>query len=215
MPKHTRVPSSAAHRYSALPVTLAPSSTQAEMYNARMSMAAYYPDAQAAASLQLQPDQQYANYINTGAAPAAGPEPVPTPQPMTQPRAASTAWSKEDDEALMSARASGLNWTQIQQRYFPTKTPNACRKRHERLIERKTADSWDKSDFEKLSMAYMSMRREIWTPLAARVGEKWTVVEQKVSSIRDPARTTYPIFFVLLLLLLLLFHCCVRLTVTL
>jgi hypothetical protein len=28
----------------------------------------------------------------------------------------------------------------------------------------------------------MMMRKEIWGPLAARVGEKWNVVEQKVRS---------------------------------
>lgn len=157
------------------------------MYGTRMPMSTYYPDVQAAASLQLQADQQYTTYMNSAPAPAAGPETAPAPQPMTQPRAASTAWSKEDDETLMSARASGLNWSQIQQRYFSSKTSNACRKRHERLIERKTADNWNKTDFERLSMEYMRIRKEIWTPLATQVGEKWNVVEQKVSASSSPS----------------------------
>ncbi|SPO06150.1 uncharacterized protein DNG_08839 [Cephalotrichum gorgonifer] len=182
MPKHSRVSSSSHHRYNAIPVpvSLNASSTQSDMYNTRMSMSAYYPDAQAA-SLQLQADQQY-TYMAAAPTQPSGHESVPVPQPMSQPRAASAAWSKDDDESLMNARASGLNWSQIQQRYFPSKTPNACRKRHERLIERKTADNWNKSDFERLSMEYMRMRKEIWSPLAERVGEKWNVVEQKCMS---------------------------------
>lgn len=189
MPKHTRASSSSQHRYNALPVSLPQSSNQAELYNARMPMA-YYTEVQAATGLQLQADPQYATYMNA-AAPAEH-DAVQAPQPMAQSRAASTAWSKEDDEALMNARASGLNWSQIQQRCFTSKTPNACRKRHERLIERKTADNWNKTDFERLSMEYMRMRKEIWAPLAAQVGEKWNVVEQKVRgpmTLTDPSHT--------------------------
>lgn len=150
------------------------------MYNARMNMAAYYPDVQTA-SMHIHPEQQYTTYMDPAPAPAAGPEAVPAPQPIPQTRTPSTAWSKEDDENLLRARAQGLNWGQIQSKYFPSKTPNACRKRHERLMERKSADNWDKTNFEKLSMEYMDMRKEIWAPLAARVGQKWTVVESKVS----------------------------------
>lgn len=185
MPKHARTPSSSTHRYSALPVTLAPSSTQ-DMYNARMNMAAYYPDVQAAASMHLHPEQQYATYMDPAPAPAARPEALPASQPIPQTRTPSTAWSKEDDENLLRARAQGLNWGQIQSKHFGSKTSNACRKRHERLIERRTADNWDKTNFEKLSMEYMHMRKEIWSPLAARVGQKWTVVESKVSVSKEP-----------------------------
>ena len=147
-----------------------------------MSMSAYYPDVQTAASLQLQPDQQYTTYMGHAPAPVAAPETVPAPQQVAQARATSSAWSKEDDETLMTARAQGLNWSQIKNTHFPIKTPNACRKRHERLIERKTTDNWDKADFERLSMEYMRMRKEIWSPLAQQVGQKWTVVEHKAST---------------------------------
>ena len=151
------------------------------MYNTRISMSTYYPDVQATqAPLQLQHDHQYDQYMAAAPTAASLHEAVPTQQSMMRHRASSGAWSKEDDETLMSARASGLNWSQIQQKYFSTKSPNACRKRHERLIEQKTADNWNKSDFERLSMEYMKMRKEIWAPLAAQVGEKWNVVEQKV-----------------------------------
>ena len=49
----------------------------------------------------------------------------------------SAPWSQEDDLQLTKARSEGLNWGPITSRYFPMKTPNACRKRHERLMEKR------------------------------------------------------------------------------
>jgi hypothetical protein len=95
-------------------------------------------------------------------------------------RPSSGAWNPTDDQTLMAARAQGMNWAPIQQAYFPTKTPNACRKRHERLMERRSADDWDGLKLETLAKNYMGMRREIWSGLASVTGEKWNVVEQKV-----------------------------------
>lgn len=106
---------------------------------------------------------------------------VPASSLPAQHRASSGAWNATDDQTLLGARASGQNWAQIQQNYFPTKTPNACRKRHERLMERKGADDWDSRKLEIMAKEYMSLRKEIWAPLAQRTGEKWNVVEQKVS----------------------------------
>lgn len=82
----------------------------------------------------------------------------------------------------MQARAQGMNWQPIQQAYFQGKTPNACRKRHERLMERRSGEDWDGVKLEKLADTYMRMRREIWQGLANATGEKWNVVEQKVRS---------------------------------
>lgn len=93
----------------------------------------------------------------------------------------SGAWNPQDDQTLMAARAQGMNWAPIQSAYFPSKTPNACRKRHERLMERRSIDDWDEMKLENLAKHYMAMRKEIWAPLAAQTGEKWNVVEQKVS----------------------------------
>ncbi|PBP26316.1 myb family transcription factor [Diplocarpon rosae] len=111
------------------------------------------------------------------------------PQQQTQPpppppslRPSSGAWTPSDDQTLMTARAQGLNWAPIQHAYFPSKTPNACRKRHERLMERRSADDWDSLKLENLAKKYMAMRREIWAALAAQTGEKWNVVEQKCMS---------------------------------
>lgn len=89
-------------------------------------------------------------------------------------------WSTSDDKTLIEARARGLNWNQISMELFPSKSPNACRKRHECLMERQTDEQWDGVQLGVLAQAYMEARREMWTVLAARVGEKWTIVEQKV-----------------------------------
>ncbi|KAF2476241.1 uncharacterized protein BDR25DRAFT_277253 [Lindgomyces ingoldianus] len=91
----------------------------------------------------------------------------------------SSSWSAKDDETLISARAQGLNWNQIAPRHFSSKTPNACRKRHERLMEKQHAEQWDGVKLEDLAQAYMNVRREMWSILAAQVGEKWQLVEQK------------------------------------
>ena len=94
----------------------------------------------------------------------------------------SSSWSAQDDETLIQARTQGLNWNQIAPKYFPNKSPNACRKRHERLMERMNAEQWDGVKLDVLAQAYMEVRREMWSLLAARVGEKWQLVETKVSS---------------------------------
>jgi hypothetical protein len=92
----------------------------------------------------------------------------------------SSSWSAKEDETLIAARAQGLNWNQIAPKHFPSKSPNACRKRHERLMERQNAEQWDGVKLDVLAQAYMEVRRDMWGLLAARVNEKWQVVEQKV-----------------------------------
>lgn len=47
------------------------------------------------------------------------------------------AWSRSDDIKLSLCRAHGLSWEQIKARYFPTKSSNACRTRHELLMNLK------------------------------------------------------------------------------
>ncbi|KAF1365701.1 hypothetical protein EJ07DRAFT_94132 [Lizonia empirigonia] len=91
----------------------------------------------------------------------------------------SSSWSAQDDEKLIQARTQGLNWNQIAPKHFPNKSPNACRKRHERLMERMNAEQWDGVKLDVLAQAYMEVRREMWSVLAARVGEKWQLVETK------------------------------------
>lgn len=92
----------------------------------------------------------------------------------------SSSWSIKDDEILIAARAQGLNWNQIAPKHFPAKSPNACRKRHERLMERKRPEEWDGIKLDVLAQGYINARCEMWSILAARVGVKWQLVEQKV-----------------------------------
>ncbi|KAI9849475.1 MAG: hypothetical protein M1837_004095 [Sclerophora amabilis] len=91
----------------------------------------------------------------------------------------STAWTPSEDQILMNTRAQGLNWAPIQQAHFPNKTPNACRKRHERLMERRNAEDWDADKLESLAKEYLNLRKDMWSMLANQVGEKWQVVEAK------------------------------------
>ena len=75
-----------------------------------------------------------------------------------------------------------MNWQPIANHHFPHKTANACRKRHERLIERRQVEDWDAEKLERLAMEYETVRREMWEVLAARLGEGWKTVEAKVST---------------------------------
>jgi hypothetical protein len=173
MPELTR--GNGHHRYSA-GANLSPSTMS--YYNGRpIASAGYYPGGNASPSYESyavapldipQVDPSAGGPVGVGALPS-------------QHRASSGAWSPHDDQTLLAARASGKNWGQIQAAYFPNKTSNACRKRHERLMDRRGTDDFDTYKMERLAKEYMSMRKDIWQGLAARTGEKWSVVEQKVS----------------------------------
>ena len=90
-------------------------------------------------------------------------------------------WPPENDELLMRARSQGLDWHVIAGQHFPDKTANACRKRHERLMEkRNSAGNWDGVKIETLAKAYVDVREQMWEILADRVGEPWQNVEAKV-----------------------------------
>ena len=93
----------------------------------------------------------------------------------------------------MQARHQGLNWQPIATKYFPDKSANACRKRHERLMEKRSnADDWDGAKMEALARAYNDVREQMWRLLADRIGgEKWQIVEAKVSS-KPLTQTSHP-----------------------
>lgn len=93
-------------------------------------------------------------------------------------------WTAAEDRTLLEARAGGQNWAELQRTHFPGKTANACRKRYERLVERRGIQDRGGRRLERVAGAYMAMRREIWGGLAARLGMKWEVVEALVSLIR-------------------------------
>ena len=90
------------------------------------------------------------------------------------------SWSAADDRTLMLARSRGQGWADIRKNHFPTRTPNACRKRWERLMERPGAVEKDGQRMQRISDEYMAMRKAIWSPLAERMGESWQWVEAQV-----------------------------------
>lgn len=108
------------------------------------------------------------------------PSQIPGPLTTQTNERSSAAWSTEDDNLLMRCRTSGMNWQPIATNHFPTKTPNACRKRHERLMEKRNAESWDGLKIEDLARAYMGCRETMWRMVGEKVGEKWNIVEMKV-----------------------------------
>lgn len=98
---------------------------------------------------------------------------------------APSTWTSAEDETLVRARASGLNWEPIQQRYFPNKSPNACRKRHERILQNRQVDDWGSTKLELLATEYVNCRRQMWSILAARLNvneRNWAMIEEKVCS---------------------------------
>ena len=109
--------------------------------------------------------------------------PVRTPPPSSGQRCSSSSWSKDKDELLIRARRAGLNWQLIAAKSFPDKTPNACRKRHERLTEKRdNCDTWEDVKLDSLAKAYNEVREQMWRLLAEKMGGvKWHVVESKVS----------------------------------
>jgi hypothetical protein len=74
-----------------------------------------------------------------------------------------------------------MAWAAIQDKYFPSKTGNACRKRYERLMHKRKGNDWDEDRTGRLAVAYKDMREQTWSPLAERLGERWEHVEKAVS----------------------------------
>ena len=90
-------------------------------------------------------------------------------------------WTLQDDTYLLAARQKSMNWAPIAAQYFPTKTANACRKRHERLTAKYTATGdWKSTKDDALAQSYMGLREEMWEMLAAKLNEKWEIIEKKV-----------------------------------
>jgi Myb-like DNA-binding protein len=94
----------------------------------------------------------------------------------------SMVWSEEQDDLLWAARAENQHWSELCARHFPDKTPNACRKRHERLREMRKAKRYEWARFPELTSAYVEVREEMWKMLVDRLEEKmdWKVIEKTV-----------------------------------
>lgn len=116
----------------------------------------------------------------------------PSHQRHQQRRSQSAPWTAQEDDRLLKSKRQGLQWDVIQKKYFPDKsTGNACRKRYERLENKRRATDWDEPRLQSLAVAYMDMRQEIWGPLAKKLGERWDHVEKKVSILVDVPFTAF------------------------
>ncbi|KAK4221195.1 hypothetical protein QBC38DRAFT_449383 [Podospora fimiseda] len=93
------------------------------------------------------------------------------------------SWSENEDKTLMLARSRSESWADIRERYFPTRTPNACRKRWERLMEHRETVEKDARRMQRINDEYVEMRKAIWSPLAERMGESWEWVEAQCLSV--------------------------------
>jgi hypothetical protein len=101
----------------------------------------------------------------------------------SQPRS-SAAWTKTDDEKLIDCRRQGEKWETIAKEHFAPKSANACRKRHERLLEMEACvDAADKIKHEDLGVAYKKHREVFWQAIASDLGnDKWEACEAMVST---------------------------------
>ncbi|KAK3366488.1 hypothetical protein B0H63DRAFT_456185 [Podospora didyma] len=88
--------------------------------------------------------------------------------------------SFQDD--FLDLREEGKNWNQIKNEAFPYKSGNACRKRHERLMERQKESAEDSKIEEKMCDMYKALRESLWQPLALKTGLSWDVVESFIMS---------------------------------
>ena len=78
----------------------------------------------------------------------------------------SSVWPAKDGELLVDARARGLNWNQIALKFFPLRSPNALRERHEYLVGRRersrmatTLSNTDTTYLQELKQA----KEEFWS----------------------------------------------------
>lgn len=102
---------------------------------------------------------------------------------------ASSPWKPEDDAQLIEARKYSLNWADISERYFPSKTASACRKRHERLVDKSRCnEDWESTKLEEMAAAYVEVRQQMWEILGKQIGENWKVIETKVSVMNFQSR---------------------------
>ncbi len=98
-------------------------------------------------------------------------------------RRSADPWHAQDDEQLIQARKRGMSWGPIAQEFFPSKSANACRKRHERLMDKiSTNEDWAPTKLEEMARLYLDLREQMWRLVARRLGKNWKTVEAKVCS---------------------------------
>jgi hypothetical protein len=94
----------------------------------------------------------------------------------------SALWLDQEDTMLINAKNQGLGWNEIHKMYFPTKSGNACRKRHERLMTKLRSSDWDEARIAQVMAEYdrPGVREAFWGRIAAPFHERWEDVEKVV-----------------------------------
>lgn len=98
----------------------------------------------------------------------------------------SSPWSPEEDQLLLLARSKSIRWERVHSEYFPNKTPNACRKRYERLMSKRKANDWDPQRIEAVAIQYRDRKEEMWRMISDPLGERWDHVEKMVTTSDQP-----------------------------
>lgn len=119
-------------------------------------------------------------YIQPVRTPSISNVPTPTPRESMSRPGQSTPWTMQEDNLLMDGKARGLSWEEIHKQYFPTKSANACRKRHERAIAKARDTDWNEARIQKVIEEYNRSREQFWRKLSEVVGERWEEVEKLV-----------------------------------
>ncbi|MCJ1313744.1 hypothetical protein MMC25_007424 [Agyrium rufum] len=90
----------------------------------------------------------------------------------------SAAWTQDDDDRLHEARAKSLGWGEVA-KLFHSKSPNACRKRYERLKSQKQPGDWEGENLQELARIYVECRQQMWEMLARKMHyDKWEQLEK-------------------------------------
>jgi hypothetical protein len=125
-----------------------------------------------------QPHMSYA-YLP---APNAMPSAPQMPREPLLPPGQSGPWQNDADSILLDAKGRGMSWEEIHKKFFPNKSANACRKRHERVLAKMRSTDWDEARVQRVTEAYNRHRQVIWAPLCKELNESWSDVEKVVST---------------------------------
>jgi hypothetical protein len=92
------------------------------------------------------------------------------------------SWNWASDATLRRARIAGESWKQICAKYFAGKrTPNACRKRHERLTHKDYTNALNGALLDHFVVTYFNAREAMWSIVAETLKCKdWREIELKV-----------------------------------
>jgi hypothetical protein len=185
LPRNEYLPSPPLQNYPS-PISRPPSTVETQERVESSFQPAYRPFYSSAMTNYLYKESSTRTSTPTVAASEDGSPPVGqarSPEPSSS--GCNVPWTAEEDSDLLEQRARGLSWLRIQKDFFPGKTDNACRKRHERIMADKLQGDYGIGGerFDEFVTAYDAVREKMWKMLADKLdwGPKWEQLESKVS----------------------------------